>query len=152
MNTAPPLTAEQADKLNNAAEFLPRPECCTTDPDCGCGALPCVEIGGVQVYAYADPEVGLVVALNFDTAAPPLTADNGLVPVQVVVGCATVYAADRHAHVSVPWLADDATDLARAVDRSLTARRTAHHGAADLFADEVCIRAADLVHRIGARP
>jgi hypothetical protein len=67
---------ERAAELNAAARFLP-PE--------GDGVLPCIEVGGVQVYAYfADGE--LRVSVHYDEAYPEVLTQAGTVPTRVSIG------------------------------------------------------------------
>lgn len=56
---------------NLGARFLPADP---TDPE----TLPCIEVAGVQVYAYVHPEHGLTVSVHTDgDTASDLTADGG---------------------------------------------------------------------------
>lgn len=63
---------------NRAARFLPAE---SADPD----TLPCVEVGGVQVYAYWHADGGLRVSVDLDTVEPQFTVGDSLVPMQVAV-------------------------------------------------------------------
>jgi hypothetical protein len=48
--------------------------------------LPCIEVGGVLVYAYLDPDSGTVrVSVDLDTAADRLVRPDGTVPLRVEV-------------------------------------------------------------------
>jgi hypothetical protein len=81
------LTQTLAHELNLAARFLPE------DPDDD-DTLPCVETGGVQVYAYWAANEGLCVSLHLDGGIPDgLTTDAGTVPVRITVEGHLVYAA-----------------------------------------------------------
>lgn len=53
------------DRANAAAKFFPA----GLDSDGETRALPCIEVGGVQVYAYADEGV-LRISAHFDEADP----------------------------------------------------------------------------------
>lgn len=64
--------------LNRAARFLPQRE---DDED----SLPCVEIGGVQVYVYfADGE--LRISTHYDDAYPEVQTEAGSIPTRVSIG------------------------------------------------------------------
>jgi len=61
--------------INASARFMP----------CEGDGLPCVEIGGVQVYVYfADGE--LRVSTHYDTAYPEVLTEAGTVPTRVSIG------------------------------------------------------------------
>lgn len=65
-----------AGELNAAARFLPSE---------GDGVLPCIEVGGIQVYAYfADGE--LRVSVHYDEAYPEVLTEAGTVPTRVSIG------------------------------------------------------------------
>jgi hypothetical protein len=68
---------------NTTARFLPQ-----TSED----TLPCLELTGVQVYAYLDPEIGAFrVSVDLDTAAPALHRADFTIPVRVDVGDVIVF-------------------------------------------------------------
>ena len=84
----------QEREINLAARFFPmtvtEPEPIETDPvsggpgaydpsDGGSETHPCIEIGGVQVYAYFDDGV-LNISLHYDTADDAVLTDAGTVP------------------------------------------------------------------------
>jgi hypothetical protein len=77
---------ERAESANRAARFLPQ-----VDDD----TLPMIEVAGVQVYAYLDPDdLGVVrVSVNLDTPDADLFG-SGNVPLRVDVQDATVYDSD----------------------------------------------------------
>jgi hypothetical protein len=75
------LDEERAAELNAAARFLPM----GSD-----GVLPCIEVGGVQVYAYfADCE--LRVSIHYDTADAEVLTKEGTVPTRVSIGDSVEY-------------------------------------------------------------
>ncbi len=51
--------------------------------------LPCLEVGGVQIYGYFD-EGRLIVSLHYDTADPEVQAEDGEVPTEVHGGAGEV--------------------------------------------------------------
>ncbi|GAA1978205.1 hypothetical protein [Kitasatospora viridis] len=69
---------------NAAATFLP------ADP-AEPGTLPCIEIGGAQVYAYLDDDGTLCVSVNLETAAPGLVRADDTVPLRITVGDREVF-------------------------------------------------------------
>jgi hypothetical protein len=76
--------------VNAAAKFYPAAR--TTDPG-DLALLPCIEVGGVQVYAYVR-DGALVVSLDFDGTDPDAFdqyGPDGAVPVQVKLGGEEVY-------------------------------------------------------------
>jgi hypothetical protein len=66
------------DEINHAAEFFPADP---QDPD---NTLPCIEIGGVQVYAYWTTDGILRVSVDLDTVWDRLTRDSQ-VPMRITV-------------------------------------------------------------------
>jgi hypothetical protein len=76
------------DRVNQRASFLPMSgSYLAEDTDY---SLPCLVVGGVQVYAYfKDGE--LVVSVNYDAADDKVTNDEGCVPTRVVLGGEDVF-------------------------------------------------------------
>jgi hypothetical protein len=71
------------DNINQRASFLPM-----TGPyrdEDGDGSLPCLMVGGIQVYAYFKGGE-LVVSVHYDTADARITTDEGTVPTRVSLG------------------------------------------------------------------
>jgi hypothetical protein len=94
------LTPAQADAINRSVKFLPQKAPCTSaGPDgpvhntpCTCGSRPALDVAGVQVYAYVDPEVGLRISVHFEEARHPLIkAGERAVPCRVDLGGAHAY-------------------------------------------------------------
>jgi hypothetical protein len=109
------LTDEQAEKLNRAAiAHLYEPPAQPGDgPD-----YPCIEIGGVMVFAYVDPQRGLRISVHLDEAQAPLLHDGRLVPLEFdVIGTTPVYRADERGIETYPLLARDAEDARAAAAR-----------------------------------
>ncbi len=73
--------------LNLAARFYPMVQ---DNRDRNAHTTPCIEIGGVQVYAYFDEGV-LRVSLDYETADLTVIADDGVVPTEISVGGSTVW-------------------------------------------------------------
>ncbi|MGK5677630.1 hypothetical protein [Actinoplanes sp. URMC 104] len=70
--------------MNLNARFLPQ----TGDEV----TRPCIEVGGVQVYAYIDEATGqLRVSIDYDTAHPDLLIDDGELPTRIRVGGELTY-------------------------------------------------------------
>lgn len=69
--------------INADAEFLPM---------AGEGTLPCLVVGGVQVYAYFEGGQ-LCVSLNYETPDPFVMDGDGAVPTRVTVGDTEIYVA-----------------------------------------------------------
>jgi len=64
----------------------------TFHPGAGSEAPPCLEISGVLVFTYIDPDSGvLVVSLDLDAATPDILSSAGTVPVQITVQGTTVF-------------------------------------------------------------
>lgn len=76
------LTGKKIGKLNRAAKFLPQ-----TDDE----TRPCIELAGVQVYAYLDNDGVLRVSVDLDTADERLKDDEDCVTVRMTVQGETVY-------------------------------------------------------------
>lgn len=76
------LTSTEADAFNRAAVLLPQ-----TDD----GTLPCVQVAGVQVYAYVDASGVVRVAVHLDTTDSTLLDVAGLVPLVITVADTVVY-------------------------------------------------------------
>ncbi|MFE7077109.1 hypothetical protein ACFU96_44195 [Streptomyces sp. NPDC057620] len=75
---------EFCDQVNSTAVFHPRAS----------GTGPCIEVGGVLVFAYLDPDTQAVqVSVHLDTAIGPLVRHDETVPLHVQVGDATVFSA-----------------------------------------------------------
>jgi hypothetical protein len=70
--------------VNLAARFLPMDP---ADPD----TLPCVEIGGVQVYVYFTAAGVLTVSAHYDTTEPQMQTSGGNVPTRVDLGGEVVF-------------------------------------------------------------
>lgn len=75
------MISEAERKLNETARFLPQ-----VDDD----TLPCLVVGGVQVYAYFKGGE-LVVGVNYDTAEDCVVDVDGCVPTRVFLGGAEVH-------------------------------------------------------------
>lgn len=71
------------DNINQRASFLPMTGS-YRDEDSD-GSLPCLMVGGVQVYAYFKGGE-LVVSVDYDTADDKVTTDEGCVPTRVTLG------------------------------------------------------------------
>lgn len=85
---------QRADHANRTARFLPADGVeSTTEPNPeDAVTLPCVEIGGVQVYAYFHGKTGrLRVSATVDTAENWLLSPEGVVPLEFAVEGDTVY-------------------------------------------------------------
>lgn len=77
------VTTAADDAFNHAARFLPAdPE----DPT----RLPCIEVAGVQVYAYIRDGV-LRVSVHLDTTDEALLRPDNTVATRVIVGDRTVF-------------------------------------------------------------
>ncbi|MGW7131319.1 hypothetical protein ACWGIA_23695 [Streptomyces bobili] len=60
--------------------------------------LPCIEAGGVLVFAYLDPDMQAVrVSVELDTAVEQLVRGDATIPLHVEVGNATVFSAGARA-------------------------------------------------------
>jgi hypothetical protein len=71
------------DRLNQQASYLPMTgPYRDADSD---GSLPCLTVGGVQVYAYFEAGA-LVVSVHYDTADNAVANDEGCVPTRVLLG------------------------------------------------------------------
>lgn len=82
-----PMT-EAEDRINQRASFLPMTgDYLDEDSD---GSLPCLTVGGVQVYAYFEGGE-LVVSVHYDTADDAVSNDKGCVPTRVVLGGEVVH-------------------------------------------------------------
>lgn len=86
------LTPAQADAINQSVRFLPMT---TPAGDAGPlhqttstgGAMPCLDIAGIQVYAYVHPDDGLRISVLFDEARYPLIRRDGdCVPCRIDIG------------------------------------------------------------------
>lgn len=94
------MMTEAEQRINMAATFLPMepPAVIETDPVTGGpapydpdgGTLPCIEVGGVQVYAYFSDGV-LHVSTHYDTADPEVLTEDDTVPTEVNVGGTVVW-------------------------------------------------------------
>ncbi|MEU5076017.1 hypothetical protein AB0G76_31350 [Streptomyces asoensis] len=74
-------------EANSTAVFHPM-----TGPDDD--GLPCIEVGGILVFAYLDADIQAVrVSVDLDTTAAPLVRDDSTVPLHLEVGNATVFSA-----------------------------------------------------------
>jgi len=71
------------DRLNQRARFLYMTGS-YLDED-GDGSLPCLVVGGVQVYAYFKGGE-LVVSVDYDTASDKVSNAEGCVPTRVTLG------------------------------------------------------------------
>lgn len=78
------MTEDEQRDLSRTARFLPQ-----TDPD----TAPCIEVGGVQVYAFIT-EGELRISVHYDEADPRLLTDDDTVPTRVYLGDTEVYAAN----------------------------------------------------------
>lgn len=77
------MTPNEAARINAAARFLPYLP--PREPG-GPAGLPCIEIDGVQVYVYADPDRGLRIAVHADTVGLALLGyarGESFVPLEV---------------------------------------------------------------------
>ncbi|MGX1763116.1 hypothetical protein ACWIG5_40550, partial [Streptomyces lydicus] len=74
--------AEEIAEFNRAAVF---------HPEIGEGTRPCLEVAGVLVFAYVDPEGTVRVSVHLDSAAPAVIDGDGLVPVRITLEATTVY-------------------------------------------------------------
>lgn len=74
------MTQEER-RINLAAQFLPM----TGSDETADLALPCIEVGGVQVYAYFDEGV-LRIAAHYDSAWPEVQAEDAEVPTEIWAG------------------------------------------------------------------
>lgn len=111
----PLMSPEQARALNEAARFYPQNQSAPgIHHD---GTLPCIEIGGVQVYVYADPHRGLRISVHFDTAeAPLLDTTTECVPVEFDAdGISPIWRADASGIETYPRLAEHAHAAIKAV-------------------------------------
>jgi hypothetical protein len=106
------LTPDQADALNAAATVHP------FDPQDGSPAYPCIEIGGVQVYAYAHPERGtLQISVHFDTAEEPLLVEHRMVPLQIdLTGETPLYAVNEYGRETYPQLQQEVAEAIAALE------------------------------------
>ncbi|WP_217236435.1 hypothetical protein [Streptomyces sp. AC555_RSS877] len=78
-------------QANSTAVFHPM-----TGPDDD--GLPCIEAGGVLVFAYLDPDMEAVrVSVDLDTAVEQLVRGDATIPLHVEVGNATVFSAGSRA-------------------------------------------------------
>jgi hypothetical protein len=74
-------------RANNSAVFHP-----ISGPDDD--GVPCIETGGVLVFAYLDPDMQAVrVSVDLDTAHDRVVRGDGTIPLHVEVGDATVFSA-----------------------------------------------------------
>lgn len=109
-----PLTTTEAEAINATAKFHPH----SHDSDEAPEVFPCIELGGVQVYVYADPERGLRIAVHLDGATEPLLHGGRMVPLEVdVIGTTPIFTADEHGAERYPLLARDAEDARAAAAR-----------------------------------
>lgn len=76
------LNATEAAKFNRAAVF---------HPETGEDTRPCIEIAGVLVFTYVDPDGIVRVSAHLDTAEPSVLDSRSLVPMRVVIEDTTVY-------------------------------------------------------------
>ncbi|MEU9370431.1 hypothetical protein AB0D71_38345 [Streptomyces avermitilis] len=84
-------------EANSAAVFHPM----TGPYDEG---LPCIEVGGVLVFAYLDPDMQAVrVSVDLDTAVEQLMRGDATVPLHVEVGNATVFSAGARPVPAKSW-------------------------------------------------
>ncbi|WP_432040846.1 hypothetical protein [Streptomyces chartreusis] len=77
------ISSSRAAELNHAARFLPAASADST-------TLPCIEIAGVQVYAYIR-DGRVCVSVDLETAEAELVRSDGTVPLTVDVGVDTVF-------------------------------------------------------------
>lgn len=83
------LTEAAATRANLTARFLPQ------DP-ADDNTLPCVEIAGIQVYVYFDPDDGLLtISAHYDTADDAALDLAQCVPTRVVIGDTDVWPSER---------------------------------------------------------
>ncbi|WP_393073385.1 hypothetical protein [Streptomyces sp. LN704] len=73
--------------MNSTALFHP-----ITGPDDT--GPPCIEVGGVLVFAYLDPDMKAVrVSADLDTTAEQLVRGDSTIPLHIQIGDATVFSA-----------------------------------------------------------
>ncbi|WP_190094632.1 hypothetical protein [Streptomyces melanogenes] len=83
------MSQRRADILNRRARFLhPHRKDRST--------LPCLETGGMQVYAYWKRGEGLTVSVHLDTGDVPndLISPDGTIPIRITVNSECVFGAD----------------------------------------------------------
>ncbi|MFF2386979.1 hypothetical protein [Streptomyces sp. NPDC058108] len=79
--------AEVCAWINSAARFHP-----ASCPDSA--SLPCIEVGGVLVFAYLDPDAKAVqISVDLDTTAGQLRRSDATVPLLIQIGNSTVFSA-----------------------------------------------------------